>query len=198
MALSQEASRIIDECKSRSDHAIAEMRRAALAQFGDATGFLIGINGSYARREATESSDVDLFFCETENGASDAQEKQDVFRELLRENLNMTLPASNGVFEEPLAVTKICEIGGQDDSNVTITRRMLLLLEGEWVFNEPAFHNVRDQLLKKYLASQPEEDKICMFLLNDIIRYWRTICIDLEHKTLSKPREIPSYQAPLF
>ena len=37
-------------------------------------------------------------------------------------------------------------------------------------------------MLDQYLYDQPEKKKICLFLLNDIIRYWRTICTDLEHK----------------
>ena len=61
------------------------------------------------------------------------------------------------------------------------------------------FYDVRNGLLKKYLHYRPEEDKICMFLLNDVIRYWRTICIDLEHKVYAhnKARDI-RHQAPLF
>ena len=104
----------------------------------------------------------------------------------------MRPPARKGVFSEPLPVDDILEIGGQDDTNETLTRRMLLLLEGEWVFNEPVFHDVRNRLLQRYLHDEPGEDKICMFLLNDIIRYWRTICIDVEHKTYdgNKAREI--------
>jgi hypothetical protein len=37
-----------------------------------------------------------------------------------------------------------------------------------------------------------EEHKICRFLLNDVIRYWRTICVDFEFKTAdaNKPRAI--------
>lgn len=168
------------------------MREAALDRFGNATEFLIGVNGSYARREATEGSDVDLFFLETENHTSSASEKQSAFRELLEGDLNMRLPASQGVFENPLPVDRICEIGGLADDNETLTRRMLLLLEGEWVFNEVGFHAARRRLLEKYLYYRPEEDKICMFLLNDVIRYWRTICIDLEHKVYAtnKAREI--------
>lgn len=168
------------------------MRQSALERFGNATEFLIGVNGSYARREATDGSDVDLFFLATGNEASSVGEKQAGFRELLEANLNLKLPASRGVFAEPFPVDKICEIGGQTDDNATLTRRMLLLLEGEWVFNELAFHDVRRKLLDEYLHNGPEEDRICMFLLNDIIRYWRTICVDLEHKvrTQNKPRDI--------
>ena len=123
---------------------------------------------------------------------SEVCERKVTFEALLDDNLTIKLPASEGVFDKPLAVDEICEIGGLKDKNVTITRRMLLLLEGEWVFNAAAFHEVRDRLLDEYLRNDPGRDKICMFLLNDIIRYWRTICIDLEHKSGigGKPREI--------
>ena len=192
MSLSHEARRILDDCKLRSDQGIEQMREAALNRFGNATEFLIGVNGSYARREATEGSDVDLFFLETESATSSASEKQATFRKLLKVDLDMRLPASQGVFEKPLPVDKICEIGGLADDNETLTRRMLLLLEGEWVFNKLGFYEARRRLLEKYLYYRPEEDKICMFLLNDVIRYWRTICIDLEHKVYAtnKAREI--------
>lgn len=192
MPLSDETRRVLDECKLRSDNTIRKIRQAAVEQFGNATKFLIGVNGSYARREATEGSDVDHFFLVTEGEASSATEEQAVFREILEADLKMKLPARAGVFENPLSVEEICNIGGQSDDNKTLTRRMLLLLEGEWLFNESAFHDVRNRLLKKYHYNRPAEKKICMFLLNDIIRYWRTICIDLEHKvyTGNKAREI--------
>ena len=168
------------------------MRESALERFGNTREFLIGVNGSYARREATEESDVDFFFLTTGSGAPSADEEQAEFRELLETELNLKLPARGGMFAKILPAGKLREIGGQTDDNKTLTRRMLLLLEGEWVFNESGFHDVRRRLLAIYLHHSPEEDKICMFLLNDVIRYWRTICIDLEHKVRAdnKARDI--------
>ena len=174
---------VLDECKRRSDKDIERMRKAALEQFGSAKGFLIGVNGSYARREATKGSDVDLFFLVMDDEDSAVNQHQSRFRQFLKTELKMKLPARRSVFEKPLAVKQIYKIGGLNDDNETLTRRMLLLLEGEWVFNERAFHQVRKTLLEKYLYYELGKDKICLFLLNDIIRYWRTICIDLEHKT---------------
>lgn len=104
------------------------MRRAALDRFGGAAGFLIGINGSYARREATHGSDVDLFFLATGSDVSLATEKQGEFRKLLRADLNLKLPASGGVFEKPLPVDNIYEIGGLNDDNATLTRSRLIKL----------------------------------------------------------------------
>ena len=114
--------------------------------------------------------------------------KRDEFQGTLADRHSNVCPATNGVFERPLPVEKISEIGGQPDDNVTITRRMLLLLEDEWLFNEEAFRNVRRILLQKYRHDSPGEDKICLFLLNDIIRYRRTLCVDLELKTHTKDK----------
>ena len=125
------------------------MRESALERFGNTREFLIGVNGSYARREATEESDVDFFFLTTGSGASSADESQGEFRSLLEEDLNLNPPASGGVFENPLPVEKLCEIGGQTDDNNTLTRRMLLLLESEWVFNESGFREVRRRLARQ-------------------------------------------------
>ena len=79
------------------------MRESALERFGNTREFLIGVNGSYARREATGESDVDLFFLTTGSEASSADEAQGEFREF-----NLKVPAS----ENPLPVEKIYEIGG--------------------------------------------------------------------------------------
>ena len=168
------------------------MREAARTLFGGESDFLIGVNGSYARREATGGSDVDVFFLATDSDESSLVPKHDALWSYLQDHHDMRPPAADGVFKDPLSVETICRIGGRNDSNDTITRRMLLLLEGEWVFNEGAFHDVKHKLLKRYLYDQPGEDKICLFLLNDIIRYWRTMCVDYEHKVScgDKPRRI--------
>ena len=109
------------------------MREIARAQFRNETGFLIGVDGSYARREATGASDVDMFFLAVKPAVlplNEVCERKVTFEALLDDNLTIKLPASEGVFDKPLAVDEICEIGGLKDKNVMITRRMLLLLEG--------------------------------------------------------------------
>ena len=191
MPLSNRAGGILHACKIRSNRGIGKLRAAAHERFGDDPSFLIGINGSYARREVTAGSDVDFFFLSVDTDASSLKEKHAAFRDIVEEDLQLPPPARDGVFKDPLPIDDICEIGGQDDSNVRLTRRMLLLLEGEWIFNESAFNDVRKVLFERYHYNSPGEDKICLFLLNDIIRYWRTICVDYEHKAYveNKARE---------
>ena len=168
------------------------MRALVEPIIGQDDRFVVGVNGSYARREVTSGSDVDLFVLFRKDALSEASRLQELVRNTLAEG-GFEMPASGGVFEEPLTISALTQtIGGQDDSNVSITRRMLLLLEGEWIFGEQTFNDARNRLLSQYVPETIRPEQIAMFLLNDIIRYWRTICVDLEHKVLigGKPRAI--------
>lgn len=181
-----DTSRILAACKDESDRQLHMMRQIAEDMFDDHPNYLIGVNGSVARRECTSGSDVDLFFLI--NGKvkiADAKEAQSSYRErLISEGLKM--PSHGGVFENPLKIATLLKtIGGDQDTNEFITRRMLFLLEGEWTFNKGLFENTRTKLIERYVPNELGVHKLCLFLLNDVIRYWRTICVDFEHKTAS-------------
>ncbi len=181
-----------DLAKQRSEDGLARMRQIVGSLVGTDERFVVGVNGSYARREVTSGSDVDLFVLFRRDALSEAVRLQEAVRAELS-NAGFVMPSSGGVFDEPLAISALTQtIGGQGDSNVSITRRMLLLLEGEWIFGEQTFVDARNRLLAQYVPESIRSEQIAMFLLNDIIRYWRTICVDLEHKVLigRKPRAI--------
>ena len=180
MKLTAEVSEILDRANKKSESGLAKLRTAAKEMFGDDQSIIIGVNGSYARREVTSGSDVDVFFLYDINCLEIVRAKQQKFHEEIR-NLGLKSPAEGGVFHRPLPLGGDT-IGGQKDKNKHITRRMLLLLEGEWILNEKKFHNTRERLIRLYVQDTIEENHICLFLLNDIIRYWRTICVDYEHK----------------
>lgn len=145
--------------------------------------------GSYARREASESSDID-FFIITEADQSDlTEEKADSVSWVsdVRGAIGKSVPiepASGGAFSQfESRDAMLHNIGGSADNNAKITRRMLLLLEGEWLFNEQKFKEVRRQILERYITDKITDHQLTLFLLNDIIRYYRTIAVDYEFKT---------------
>ena len=74
-------------------------------------------------------------------------------------------------------------IGGQDDTNQRLTRRMLFLLEGEPLNDAAGFRMARRALLERYVAARVGEGMLPLFLLNELIRYYRTIAVDYEFKT---------------
>ena len=81
------------------------------------------------------------------------------------------------------------DIGGGKDSNEKITRRVLLLLEGDWIAGQDDFRTLRREILEHYIKGSITDHQLALFLLNDIIRYYRTIAVDYEFKTeeIDKP-----------
>jgi len=190
---SGDVSQILVTCKTESERQLKLMRAIAQEMFGGNPNYLIGANGSVARRECTNGSDVDLYFLFTGNVVfDDVRLAQDNYRNRLKQE-GLDMPDPGGVFEDPLDIEDLlATIGGDDDTNVFITRRMLFLLEGEWTFNQQLFDQTRTRLINRYVTEDLSDAKLCLFLLNDVIRYWRTICVDFEHKTADadKPRAI--------
>jgi hypothetical protein len=77
----------------------------------------------------------------------------------------------------------LSNVGGNDDANRKVTRRMLLLLEGTYLYNDVLFSSFRRRMLERYIGERITEHGLARFLLNDIIRYYRTMCVDFEYKT---------------
>lgn len=81
------------------------------------------------------------------------------------------------------------QIGLDEDDTRNLTRRMLLLLESAPVTRSDIHRDVQDRVLARYLEYHRRGFRPPRFLLNDIIRYWRTICVDFEGKTAQDRRE---------
>jgi len=138
--------------------------------------------GSFARREASQQSDLDFFFI-TDNDVDAPNKEIEIFRKLIVKR-GIKMPAAFGAFNEIERRSEmIRNIGGDGDITEKLTRRLLFLLEGEWLYNEKLFNQIFDQLTKIYVRDTITEHQLCRFLLNDLIRYYRTICVDFEYKT---------------
>jgi hypothetical protein len=74
------------------------------------------------------------------------------------------------------------KIGREEDTNANLTRRMLFLLECVALCGDETCANARRALLAGYLEANVKDHRPPRFLLNDLIRYWRTIAVDFEGK----------------
>jgi hypothetical protein len=150
---------------------------------------MVFINGSFARREASAGSDVD-FYIVTQNADPSPQWAEHVKSAI--EEIVPIGPAEDGAFYHvEQRDTLIRNIGGEHDNNHNITRRMLLLLEGEWLFNSPGLRDVRRKILEHYIADSITDHQLALFLLNDIVRYYRTMAVDYEFKTVETENAKP-------
>lgn len=146
--------------------------------------------GSYARREASAASDIDFFVITGQPAPLNGQQIRPSSLPWL-ESAKSTIaeivpiePAEGGAFAKvEHRDSMLVNIGGDNDSNQKITRRMLFLLEGEWLCNAEGLKAARRQILERYIGEGMTDHQLALFLLNDIIRYYRTIAVDYEFKT---------------
>ncbi|WP_320670827.1 hypothetical protein [Patulibacter defluvii] len=175
------------EARRRTERDLAATQRR-LADVPLDPGASIVLMGSWGRRERTVGSDDDFLVLvagderpgarpaladlEGVLGAGEAKPgTQEIF--------------GTQVFVEPLA----SNIGLEDDSNSNLTRRMLLLLESLPVLGPEAYREAFARVIDGYLAGQAKDYRPPRFLLNDLIRYWRTICVDFAGKARADERK---------
>ena len=186
---------------------IAAARRAAREKIAELEAALAGetspdtsiiVNGSLAREEFTQGSDLDWTLLV--DGQANPQHQQELLR--IREKLQ-SLGKGPGreptfgrlTFSHPL----LHMIGGQDDTNVNTTRRVLFLLEAIPIGRyKQAFERVRTHILHRYLtedqglvrsAALRAPRWVPLFLLNDMARYWRTMTVDFAYKQWDRGNE---------
>ncbi|EKZ2231317.1 TPA: nucleotidyltransferase domain-containing protein [Klebsiella pneumoniae] len=169
-----------------SEETLKNLKADLLAALGDEVdaAFTIVTTGSFGRNEASTESDFDLFlFCEKEDGREAIQSNADAINQCIKRYVAKDT-GSTGTFGAEAVVSfesLLKNIGGDEDTNKLLTRRMLFLLEGVSVYNHSLFESYRKTLINKYLKSS-SDGKIDKYLLNDIIRYYRTITTDFQHK----------------
>ena len=147
--------------------------------------------GSLARGEWTSGSDVDWTLLV--DGMSDPDHFHAVQRmaTALRES-GLRSPGPTGTFGQLSSSHQLIHhVGGMDDTNPNMTRRMLLLQEsfGFPDANSIVLARVVRAVLERYIVSDPAvsalgrpEWRVPRFLLNDFVRYWRTIAVDYATK----------------
>lgn len=175
-----------ERCRHYSDGRLTDFRtRLEGLALGDR---VVVTCGSYARREASPNSDVDFFVLSDADDADD-----DCVRRIESAIAGVAQrgPAKYGAFGQVERAGILQNIGGRDDSNEKITRRVLLLLEGEWLHNRDKLYGLRRQILDRYIADGIADHQLALFLLNDIIRYYRTVAVDYEFKTIEEESPKP-------
>ena len=156
--------------RARTEEALLE-RRAALGGGADADTAVV-LMGSWGRRELTSGSDDD--FVVLGAGRPAPEEVRAVMTRA---------PGPEGVFGGRVREADLVErIGLGHDTNENLTRRMLFLLESVALTGAAVHAAARGAVVRSYLDAGVRDQRVPRFLLNDLIRYWRTICVDFEAK----------------
>lgn len=146
--------------------------------------------GSLARGEATIHSDLDAFFMlssmEEEKPIGRIRDTR-IFYAVLKAQEAANFPdfSNEGEYLKFLHIEDVIRnIGGRsDDYKNGLTARMLLMLESQWLYDERRFEEFRKQIVQAYFEDYHDHsaDFKPIFLLNDILRFWRTLCLNYEN-----------------
>jgi predicted nucleotidyltransferase len=147
----------------------------------------IVVSGSLARDEFTAGSDIDWTLLV--DGFADprhydvTKKISDIVNGIAKKRVGQEGTFGAMVFSHDL----VHQIGGEDDTNLNTTRRLLLLLESRALGREDAYTRVVRNVLSRYLLEdrgfwRGSGHRVPRFLQNDFARYWRTMAVDFAYK----------------
>lgn len=140
------------------------------------------IAGSYGRFEAGPPSDADLIIVYEKAAKPPKRQQvvetaQGIFRDL-----GIPAPNPTGVFikQYPLA-TLINRAGSHDEDVRAFSQRMLLMMEARCIYGQEFGRKVMDRLVDWYFQyHEASPQKEAALLMNDAIRYFRTIAVNYQ------------------
>lgn len=142
--------------------------------------------GSLGRGDVGKKSDIDLFIL-SKNKIG--QERHlDILKLLAKiitisDELNYPEFSNDGQFITVYSFPEMLEALGspRDDNENLFTVRMLLLLESKCIFNEEIYRQfMRDTIDHYFRDSRGKKTFKPLFILNDLLRFWRTLCLNYE------------------
>lgn len=178
----------------------AEYSQARVEELGDRLAPVEGLlrdeplciyaTGSYARLEAGEESDIDIFFLYEGHPLVQRLPNLTLIQLsacLIDATREMGFPpfSEDGRYLDVHYLDHMEEVLGSpdDDSLNAFTARMLLLLESRPVYGAERYERILRAVVEFYYRDfgDHREQFRPTFLINDILRFWRTLTLNYEH-----------------
>ena len=197
------SEQVIEARRAFSDGKLSDLRRTIQAEvpaLKTCPDLCVYATGSFARRDAGKHSDIDLFFV-TDVADSTALKppvpkiKQILINaDLIRLCARMGFPdfSGDGQYLQILTLNSLVnELGSQkEDYENFFTARLLLLLESSPLSNDTVYDDAVTKCVWAYYQDFHDHagNFRPVFLANDIVRFWKTLCLNYEHKRNRKDK----------
>lgn len=161
--------------------------------------------GSFGRCEASQHSDLDLFILgKSKTVKGKRGEKESRLKQLedirIKANLidvtsELGIPefSGDGRYLIHYAIHELTQTLGkpEDDVTNTFTARLLLLLESRPLVGAKVYDEVIDNVIDAYWRDYADHKQnfVPAYLANDILRLWRTFCVNYEAGTQREPED---------
>jgi predicted nucleotidyltransferase len=188
----------LDSRRTETGRRIQELKQ----ELQDANGLVrdvacVYMTGSFGRGEASPHSDLDLFIASQNDsiGTHLLSNLDEVLlkAELIKATRKLGFPdfSGDGEYLQQYSIHKLLKTLGEpeDDAKNTFTARLLLVLEGCCLLGSDVYSHVVKESINAYWRDYEKnrDQFVPAFLANDILRLWRTFCVNYEARTSSDP-----------
>lgn len=200
----------LDFFRSMSQDKLSQLQKElalALPQELKNHGVCIYACGSLGRLEFGETSDLDAFYIidppkKSNDESIPKVDAEAFFSKILQINsmLKFPAPSKNGKYLVFTPREDLFDIGSQEeDSKNSYTARMLLLLESRPLYNQEAYNKLIEDVVDRYFIDYPDhtDNFNPLYLMNDIKRYWYTLCLNYENRRDKKDDRAERYRKRL-
>jgi hypothetical protein len=201
----------LDRRRKHSSDTIIKLRSSFIgaAKFA-ADKACVYATGSFGRNEASEYSDLDLFIAGKSEKVARADGSGEDFgrknllnhldeicvqAELIQASRGLGFPefSGDGRYLDHHSIYEFTSTLGteKDDVANTFTARLLLLLESKPLVEDAIYDEIVLDVIKSYWRDYQDHQANFMpaFLANDILRIWRTFCVNYEARTEQEPED---------
>ncbi len=144
---------------------------------------LAAVSGSLGRLEGMAHSDCDLIVLVHNDAVNDKERCQKAMLAVWEalEPLGMPLPKASGIYATPASPEQICDhdtLGVVADDKNIFGKRLQFLLDARPIYGDEHYQELMQHLLERYAAGFliHDQSKEWVYLLNDLIRYFRSYC----------------------
>lgn len=187
----------ITQARAYSQELLGRFRESIQPVTDGTSDVVVSVTGSLGRLEATPSSDIDYNVCLLDEGVDpDLVTSIETACEAFVAETELREPNPTGHFGVAFQLHRIIEQTGNHraeadggDTNGALTRRMLLMNESAWISNSNLHDYSVARIRSNYLRHHKRIDRPPRFLLNDTVRFWRTMCVDFQGKMVARDND---------
>jgi len=141
----------------------------------------VALAGSFGRLEGSSESDADYIMVVKDTHDPSITADQEVLQRAIQ-SYGVSPPNKSGVFSQARSRGQLIDpIGKADEQVDELGKRMLLLLESRPIYHAACFDQLISDLFGKYSEYITADlDKEFAFLANDLMRYFRFICVNYQ------------------